>query len=184
MSDARVRIDLSQGVVEAEGSEDFVRSIYDDFKNQVQTGRSNALQKKAPSAQSTPPSEDTTKKTHKVKASRGVPTIVKDLDLSPKGDTQSLRDFYGQYSAKTNFEKNLIFVYWLQEVAGISGITEDHVFTCYRNIPGIKVPTALYQSLIDTSKRKGWLDTASTDNLKVTIPGVNYLEHDLAKADD
>ena len=108
---------------------------------------------------------------------------MKDLDLSPKGDTESLRDFYAHYLPKTNFEKNLIFVYWLQQIAGMSGITEDHVFTCYRSIPGIKAPVALYQSLIDTSNRRGWLNTTSTDDIKVTVPGMNYLEHDLPRAD-
>jgi len=183
MSNTRVRIDLSQGVVEAEGSEDFVRSIYDDFKDRIQSGKNSAFRKKAPSDQSPIPPADTKKKARKPKTGRAGPSIVKDLDLSPKGDTESLRDFYAHYLPKTNFEKNLIFVYWLQQIAGMSGITEDHVFTCYRSIPGIKAPVALYQSLIDTSNRRGWLNTTSTDDIKVTVPGMNYLEHDLPRAD-
>lgn len=29
-----------------------------------------------------------------------------------------------------------------------------HVYTCYRNIPGLKVPKALRQSLLDTESSK------------------------------
>lgn len=184
MSVTKIRIDISQGIVEAEGSETFVRAIYDDFKGRI--------------AEQPPESSNTTeKRTQKPKvksakspvapkktrgANRGNnPNIDKALDLRPKGK-QGLQEFYEQYNAKSNFEKNLVFVYWLQEVAGITKITQDHIFTCYRNIAGVKAPTALYQSLIDTSKRKGWLDTTNTEDVKATISGVNYLEHDLPKS--
>lgn len=185
MTDAKVRIDLSQGIVEAEGSEAFVRAIYDDFKTQVSSQVSEspaaAPKKKTPKAK-TPPNGDS-KKPRSSKGKASTPSIVKDLNLRPKGKT-GLRDFYNQYKANSNLEKNLVFVYWLQEEAGVANITEDHVFTCYRDIPGVKAPAAMYQSLIDTSRRKGWLDTTDTDDVKVTIPGVNHIEHDLPKADD
>ena len=72
-------------------------------------------------------------------------------------------------------------MYYLQHKIEISTITPDHVFTCYRDV-GVKVPAALVQSLRDTANRRGWLDTANTNDLKVTTPGMNYLEHDLPKA--
>ncbi len=183
MSDAKVRIDLSQGIVEAEGSEAFVRAIYDDFKSQVPAAADPPPKSQTKRPAAVPATPAPAKKTRNSKAKRSTPTIVKDLDLHPAGK-DSLRDFYGKYTAKSNFEKNLVFAYWLQEIAGVSGISEDHIFTCYRHIDGVKAPAALYQSLIDTSKRKGWLDTTDTDNISVPIPGVNHLEHDLAKADE
>lgn len=179
MSVTKIRIDISQGIVEAVGSEAFVRAIYDDFKDRV------ADQPPAPANRPQKPKGASAKSPAAPKKTRGAtkgnnPSIAKDLDLRPKGK-QGLREFYEQYNAKSNFEKNLIFVYWLQEVAGLTGISQDHIFTCYRNIRGVKAPAALYQSLVDTSKRKGWLDTTDTDDVKVTIPGVNHLEHDLPK---
>ena len=36
MGDTKIRIDLSQGIIEAEGSEKFVLSIYSDFKEKIQ----------------------------------------------------------------------------------------------------------------------------------------------------
>lgn len=102
--------------------------------------------------------------------------------MKPDG-REALSEFYAKYSPKNNYEKNLIFTYWLKEIAGLSEVSEDHIFTCYRHV-SVRTPSAFRQSLFDTSKRKGWIDTADTDDLKVTISGVNHLEHDLSGAAD
>jgi hypothetical protein len=77
--------------------------------------------------------------------------------------------------------RNLVFLYFLQHNMGIEAITQDHVFTCYRDIPGIKVPVAMRQSLIETDQKRNWIDVADPDDLKVTVHGVNHLEHDMPK---
>jgi len=45
------------------------------------------------------------------------------------------------------------------------------------------VPEALAQSLVDTKNRKGWIDSSSLDDLQLNISGINYLEHDMKKAE-
>jgi hypothetical protein len=101
--------------------------------------------------------------------------------LSGQGKVERLKDFYAKFEPKTNMERNLIFVYYLKQKLELETVTTDHVFTCYRDISGIKAPEALRQSLIDTASRRGWLDTEDSDDIQITIPGVNYLEHDMAK---
>lgn len=182
----KIRIDLTQGIVEAEGSEEFVRSIYDDFRSSLKdSSKLQTLQPEDKSIKNIPSKMKKNSggtKTKKSGAGRGSPSIVKDLDLSGKGKKQSLRDFYNKFKPASNFEKKLIFVYYLNQELGIAGVTVDHVFTCYRDIPGIKAPAALQQSLWDTTSHRGWLDTSSSEDIKVTIPGINYLEHDMPKA--
>ncbi len=185
MTQTRIRIDLTQGTIEAEGTEEFVLSIYTDFKEQIQqTHLKHRSQTKTIGR--TQPDKQAGKSAKKRKANTGktAPKIVKDLDLSGKGKKSNLKDFYEQYSAKSNFEKNLVFCYYLQQVIEHTPITVDHVFTCYRHIKGIKSPMALAQSLLDTSHHKGWIDTSSLEDIKVPIAGINYLEHDLGKAED
>ena len=180
----RVRIDLSQGIIEAEGSEEFVRSVYGDFKNRMN---------ESPVRKEPDTDIERKKKTRRVsKASGGNiearkprpknPQIVGDLDLSGKGGKVSLRDFYAQYAPANNFENNLIFVYYLKQELKMKTVGIDHVFTCYRNIPSLKVPK-LDQSLWDTKNRKGWLDTSSLEDIQLNVPGINYLEHDMKKAE-
>ncbi|MCP4203439.1 MAG: hypothetical protein GY769_16095 [bacterium] len=185
MADTRLRIDLAERAVEVEGTEEFVRMIYADYK-ELLTDVTSTRRKSAPADQRRTVSKGADAQRSTKRSARkgsGKPALVQDLDLSASGSRPRLRDFYSKYAPTTNFERNLIFAYWLQQLAKIEAISVDHIFTCYRDIPGLKVPSALRQSLIDTAARKGWLDTASTDGIEVTIPGINYLEHDLAIAE-
>ena len=187
----RIRIDMVQGIIEAEGSEEFVRSVYDEFKVRLSEHESNPAKGGARKARAPRRAARTTKgaQENKVaakaprKGRSKLPQIVSDLDLSGSGKMQSLRDFFAQYRTSSNFEKNLIFIYYLKNVRKLSDVGVDHVFTCYRNIPSQKVPGNLEQSLVDTRARKGWIDTKSLDDITLTVHGINHLEHDLPKAD-
>lgn len=190
MNTAKLRIDLAQGLIEVEGPDTLVRTIYDDFKEHLgkirtpsqinaskgvdgsgvtNSGRDNKAKESAPAGDGT--------KSRKRKP-RESQVIVKELDLT-KGKTGNLKEFYNRYEVKTNFDKNVIFVYYLQHELGLNGITDNHIFTCYRNVQ-TKLPGSFRQSLFDTA-RKGWLDTADMNNIELSTQGLNYLEHDLQK---
>ena len=183
MGDIRIRIDLSQGIIEAEGNEEFVLRIYSDFIEKIK-GRlklpSGSKKIRARKADEKPRND------YKVKeksTSKGMVLhrLVKSVDLSGAGDMQSLDEFFQQYKASKFYEYNLIFCYYLQEVAGITPITIDHVFTCYRHIPEVRTPKALSQSLFDTSRRQGWIDTSSLDNITVSLDGINHIENGMKR---
>ena len=189
MTTTKLRIDLDQGIIEVEGEDSFVKTVYEDFKERLlsdipieqktRTGtKANGKTKSTPETKLKTVNASKKKKPSKGSASG---SIAKDLDLSGGGKVQSLKDFFGQYKVSSNFERNLIFVYYLQHKLKIKGITLDHIFTCYRDV-GVKVPAALQQSLWDTTNRKGWLDTSSSENIRVTVPGMNFIEHDMSKS--
>jgi hypothetical protein len=187
----KLRIDLAQGVVEVEGDDSFVHEVYNDFKerlliNQTFPPKSHTAENKPKShsafkSLAKPDSENPPKKKRTSSRGSASGSIVKSLNLSGGGKVERLKDFYNKYNPSSNYERNLIFVYYLQQKLELEGITIDHVFTCYRDV-GIKVPKALKQSLIDTSANKGWLDTSSTDNITVAISGINYIEHDMQQS--
>ena len=104
-------------------------------------------------------------------------SIVSDLDLYPK-DKLTLKDFFSNHNAKKFFEKNLAYVYYLRNVLGVNPVTINHVYTCYKGT-NQKIPGNLYQSLVDTRDRKGWLDTRDMNDIQVAVPGANHLEHEL-----
>lgn len=101
------------------------------------------------------------------------------LNLYPS-NSESLKAFYEKHNATNFFEKNLIYAYYLEKILGLELVTIDHIYTCYKQT-NQKVPGNLYQSLIDTRNRKGWLDTRDMDNLKVNVTGENYIEHEMPK---
>lgn len=178
--DTKLRIDLSQRTLEVEGSEAFVREIYSDFKDRIsaisQVTPKKTNEKQAAKAEAPTPSKGKHRQLKKEALS-----IVKDLNLAGQGDKPSLKDFFSNYKARSQWEKNVIFVYYLQNIAKVTPITTNHIYTCYRNV-GTKIPGAFKQSLWDTASDKGWIDTSSLENIKLTTQGINYIEHDMAKA--
>lgn len=189
MSTAKLKIDLTQGIIDVEGTEDFVLGVYNDFKEKLDHmhlkggPRHDPLPLKHQQGAVTPEKKKVSANQSKTKKKNGnqTPSLLKNLDLSGGGKCERLKDFFNMYESKSNFERNLIFVYYLQQKLGLTDITVDHVFSCYRDVPGIKAPEALRQSLLDTSNRRGWVNTSNTDDIKVTIAGVNHLEHDFPR---
>jgi hypothetical protein len=185
MTSTRIRIDLKAGIVEAEGTEEFVRYIYVDFRDRLEPLYIKKHTLPTVIEEEPRPKESITAAPKKKRsgAGRTTPSIVNNLDLSGGGKIKRLREFYAQFKPKSNFENNLIFIYYLAQEMGLSGVTVDHIFTCYRDIPGLKAPTALSQSLLDTKHHHGWINTSSMGDIKLTIQGMNYLEHDMPKAE-
>lgn len=106
-------------------------------------------------------------------------TLDKTMNFHPKG-LESLKDFYSKVEAKSNFEKNLVFVYYLKEILKMSDIGLNQIYTCYKHV-NERVPGNLYQSLVDTSKHKAWIDTSDLNKISIAVPGENYFEHDLKR---
>jgi hypothetical protein len=198
MTNSKLRIDLPQGLIEVEGSEAFVLSVYSDFKDRLaaqsanrtapplnpatgSTGAGNESERRPTGRKSKARAASQTAGTPKSrKGVRDGQSIVKELDLT-KGKHGRLKDFYAKYDLKTNMERNLVFVYYMQNELDLTGITDNHVFTCYRDVSA-KLPGALRQSLADTASRNGWLDTSDMENIRLATQGINFLEHDLPKA--
>lgn len=187
----RLSINVKEGTLEVEGEESFVSQVYADFKEQVANASALRAAGIAPeskeSLQVDAPKTDSKKQQKKNRSSKPKASfsIVKDLDLSAKSNSQSIRDFFAEKSptpeATTSMEKNAIFVYYLQMIAKIDTITVDHIYSCYKDV-GVKYPSALRQSLKDTAFHKGYIDTSSLDAIKLATPGENFVEHDLPKA--
>src|ERR1700693_1487614 len=61
------------------------------------------------------------------------PSIVRDLNLKPKG-----RDPFDQFAAKknpgSNQHKCVVAVYYLRHELNLSSITVDHVYTCFKHM--------------------------------------------------
>jgi hypothetical protein len=73
----------------------------------------------------------------------------------------------------------LVAVYWLAKESGLSsGITVDHINTCYQGA-GRKRPSNLRNALAVTAMKKGWLDTSDGSDIKLTVPGEDFVVHEL-----
>lgn len=186
----RVRIDLANRTLDAEGDEQFVRSMVNAFVELANVGTSETTGTSVASSQEAgplqpPPPAGLNGPRAVPKSSKPRPKdsyeIVRDLDLMPKDGKETLDQFFAKKSPQNAFEKNTVFVYYLTVVLGLGGISVNHVFTCYRHLR-TQMPEKLRQSLWDTGSKKGWLDTRDIGNLSVPIAGLNLVEQMLPRA--
>ena len=104
--------------------------------------------------------------------------MLPELGLNAKGDMPSLWEFFRQKNPSSAMEVNPVFVYYLKRISKIDKVTLDHIYTCYKTV-GAKVPSNLYQSMIDTSRRKGTVITYDMNDIKIGSVGEKFVENDL-----
>jgi hypothetical protein len=98
---------------------------------------------------------------------------LSDINFSPN-EKESLNDFYSKFQLKSDFERILIFVYYLEEVLKITSITPSHIYTCYDNLE-LRIPENLPQTIRNAKSRKGWIDK-SDSGITMTFKGRNYIK--------
>jgi hypothetical protein len=119
-----------------------------------------------------------TKSKSRTKTSSGPsPTIVRDLNLKPKGKT-SFDQLVAQKTPKSNQHKCVVAVYYLKHEINVPSITIDHIYTCFKHMQW-RVPSSLANTLAYVASVHGWLDTRNMADVKMTTIGENLVEHDL-----
>ncbi len=107
------------------------------------------------------------------------PSIVRDLNLQPK-DKPFFKDFFQGKKPNIGNQTYTVCVYYLEKVLYIKGITQDHVYTCMKEV-NRKIPNDLDHSMRIVSSRYGTIDTTNGSDITVTVPGENLVEHKLGK---
>lgn len=103
---------------------------------------------------------------------------LKELDLNPL-EKESLEDFISRFKIrKSSSQYNLLFVYYLTKVLEISGVNQNHIYTCYRRL-GVRLPNDLYHSLSDNISKNHWMN--NINDLTLTSSGINFVEHTMKK---
>lgn len=168
---ARVKIDVLNRLIEIEGEENFIREIYNKSRDLF------VLSDSLGSGESSKNSRQTTitRRQYKNSSLKESYAVIKDLDLS---QPEPLKDFYAKKTPRSALEKNTVFIYYLSKIADIKNISLNHIYSCYKEV-GEKLPSALKQSLADTSSKKGWIDTKSMNDIKITLKGEGLVEREL-----
>jgi hypothetical protein len=103
---------------------------------------------------------------------------MQDLNLAAAEGHSSLVEFMDSKLPITNEERNLVFLYYLQQVLKIKPITIDHIFTCYRQAK-IRAPLHLENSLRHTAEQHGWIKLNQNGNMTLSPEGKLYVEKQL-----
>lgn len=119
-------------------------------------------------------------KTSTRKPSKESYQIDRNLNLSGDKSIPSFKVFYAEKKPNSAGEVNVVGVYYLQKLLGLTNINLNQLFTCYKEVSH-RPPEAFKQSYSDTKHKKGWVEFDESGNLQVPHRGVIYVEHDLPK---
>ncbi len=172
----RLRIDLINKVLEVEGEESFVQRIYDEFRAGVSSDDMphKVIKRTAKKAQKKTPVGTNNKR----KPPKGSLKILGELSLMGGEQGPSLKDFFEKYKAKSHFDKIALCTYYLSQLEGVSAITPNHVYTCYRNLK-LSLPKYFSQALTDTKNQKAFIEINADGVISLTNQGLNFVEHEL-----
>ena len=108
---------------------------------------------------------------------RATVSVERDIDFRPQGK-QSFRDFATEKGPKANDERNVVAVYYLEQILSLESVGAGHVLAAYRDAKW-REPGQIANSLAKTASTKGWLDTRSMAAIRTTASGRNQVEHDM-----
>ena len=137
-------------------------------------------QASAPAPKPSPRPRGSTKRGPRASGRRSAsPSIVKDLDLRPTGK-QAFEDFAAAKQPASQWEQATVAVYYLTKVIDLPAVDVNHVYTCFKDRLW-RTPSNLSNKMQQAASSKGWLDTSSMENIRVTPQGENLVEHDLPR---
>jgi hypothetical protein len=105
---------------------------------------------------------------------------VRDIDFRPEGK-QAFKDLVEEKSPTTIDQKNVLAVFWLEQVAGIGGIGAGHVMAAYKD-RNWREPADSVNSLQATASREHWIDTKDMKAIVTTPSGRNQVIHEMPMA--
>ena len=130
--------------------------------------------------QPTPPARPNTQiKTAKPKGSKKAKPIIsmdKTLNLSPSGKVSAVQ-FATEKSPTNVMQKCVVAVYYLRDTIEVEKVTAQAVFTFFKHLSW-PAPADLKNTL-QQAGTAGWLDTANSEDIKLTSLGENLVEHNL-----
>lgn len=177
----RLKIDIANGAIEVEGTEEFVRKIYEEFKDLMSSTALSPRRREFAADHAVTEPKSGVKRARKGKQVTGDASATEKVKnyapaLDSSLDTTGLESFYSAFAPKNHPERILIFARFLEEKKGIAPCTGNQVFTCYRTVKE-KIPEAFVQALRDASGgRYGYIDYVSPTEIKVTVRGTNHFE--------
>lgn len=121
----------------------------------------------------------TKKKGSKLKQKAKRPSIVKDLNLRSKGK-KTFEQFFQEKKPKVGDQTYAVCVYYLEKILNVKGITQNHIYTCMKEVKR-SIPNNLENALLISASRYSSIDTSDLSNITITVQGENLVEHKLAK---
>ena len=195
-TETKFKIDIKQGVVELEGSENFVDKHLDKFEeiftsaikqtviqgiiHSITDDNVSALQQQNSEKKSDISKLELVKANnnnkHATKQSPSLPPIP--VDLKANGNKVGLREFYAEKNPANHYEKTVVFVYYLTKINKQTEVKYGEILSCYEEVDEKK--PSITDIIKNSIRYKGWLEQGSGKFItRLTISGENFVKFDL-----
>lgn len=190
--EAKFRINAKEGIVELEGTVEFVDKHLEKFeffnsaiRDAMCRGIEQGLSKQEESYTKSLPLHIQTKlsglQTNNTKHSCSKQSLILPpipVDLKSNDNKVGLREFYAQKKPSNHYEKTAVFAYYLSQFNKKTEIRYGEILSCYEEVDEKK------PSIIDIVKNsiryKGWLEPGYDKfATRLTISGENFVKFDL-----
>lgn len=102
---------------------------------------------------------------------------VRDINFRPEGK-KALKEIVKEKQPTTIDQKNVLSVWWLEQVAEIGGIGVGHVLAAYKECDW-REPAVPDNALQVTASRESWIDTKNMKAITTTPSGRNVVQYDM-----
>jgi|TARA_B100001971_G_scaffold10490_1_gene8498 hypothetical protein len=171
---AKAKINMNEGIIEVEGSEDFIIKLLDKYGKKfvnesvtVKASKKKSLQKDSKNVR-----QETMMKKH---------VDQKPIPINLEGDehSPSLSELYAKKSPQTHQEAVTFFLYYVTKYLGIQNVHMGHIVSCYDEV-NAKKPLQIERLFQEIKIFTGWLESGDLpQTAKITISGENFVENDL-----
>ena len=194
--EAKFKIDVKQGVVELEGSENFVDKHLDKFeeifKSAIKQTMAQGIGHSLPDSNVSALQQQNSEKKlgisklelvkahsnnkHATKQYLSLPPIP--VDLKANENKVGLREFYTEKKPVNHYEKTVVFVYYLTKINKQTEVKYGEILSCYEEVDEKK--PSITDIIKNSIRYKGWLAQGSGKFItRLTISGENFVKIDL-----
>lgn len=194
----KAKIDLKAGVIELEGSEEFVRLHLEKFSSLIHVAAPHrSISEPSPSTSRSPehPTPETNTRRPRAKTpaltktSKG-PTKTKRIeparfDIHKSESTVSLEDFLKEKKPKSTGDVIAVIGYYLTQMKGEPSFSEGNIDYVYRTLQLKGRPKHLHQIIINNKNQKDLFEPAEEDGTwTLTRAGEIYVDEKLPAQDE
>jgi hypothetical protein len=194
MSNVKLHINIAQGIIDAEGDQDFIWRVYQDFRDRLVTTAATLSPSATPknldaenqNSQSIEGADEEKTKARPRKRQPSGQAAAGSKDKGPSGvtshrpkllpdlDTTGVKEFLSQYQL-TSHTNTIVAISKFLESKGLSPAGFDAFFTCYTDA-GLKLPEAFGQAFV-TARGKGLINFTTVNDVELTLRGKNHIDH-------
>lgn len=178
----KLHLNYSQGLLEVEGSEEFVERIFAEFKGFFLEKKPPIPNKPAEISQvadnEKAGSISNSQKSKKSKTTTSNPSKETLSLVNDFWTGQSGKDFITrskEYDLPKSHEKLVVYLVYIMQKVNVTDITLNHVFTAYRLL-SLKTPTSIRDVIKNAKNRSGMLIVDDSGHIRTHHKGDELVE--------